>query len=69
MEIFLLQRASQVKKYSDFLVLLKLKEKMRVLLKKIISDETKMSESIDEIETELNYFSSRSPKHAQNYIK
>ena len=69
MEIFLLQRASQVKKCSDFLVLLKFKEKMRVLLKKIISDEIKMSESIDEIETELNYFSSRSPKHAQNYIK
>ena len=64
MEIFLLQRASQVKNCSDFLVLLKSKEKMRVLLKKIISDETKMSESIDKIETELNYFSSRSPKHA-----
>ena len=39
-------------KCSDFLALLKFKEKMRVLLKKIIFDGTEISESINDTETE-----------------
>ena len=40
---------------SDFLTLLKFKEKIRPLLKKIISDRTKISENIND--TEIEYAS------------
>ena len=52
-----------MRKCPDFLAFLKFREKMRVLLKKIISDGKEMSESIntEKINTEIDYASVRDP--------
>ena len=54
MQIFLLQRVSQVRKCSDFLTLLKFKDKKKPVTEKIISSVTEMSESTSDTETEYS---------------